>query len=189
MTRLSLVITAICIALLAGVPGAHAQSRGLVIDDVGAASVKGRSFLLFKKLAEEKLGGKYAVTVSEGGALYTQDNEIAAEQLGAVQVSAPGIGVLAAAFPKVTVITLPYLLTTPEAIKAAVDDPTIGLFVHWVYGPHTCDGVVGTNHPLLLASNFSGRWPGLVPPEGPARGREVTGRSSSALSRWPSSRV
>ena len=23
------------------------------------------------------------------------------------------------------------------------DDPAIGLFVHWVYGPHTCDGVVG----------------------------------------------
>jgi L-fucose isomerase-like protein len=42
------------------------------------------------------------------------------------------------------------------------DDPAIGLFVHWVYGPHTCDGVVGKDHPLLLASNFSGIWPGLV---------------------------
>ena len=34
--------------------------------------------------------------------------------------------------------------------------------MHWIYGPHTCDGVVGKDNPLLLASNFSGRWPGLV---------------------------
>jgi len=43
-----------------------------------------------------------------------------------------------------------------------VDDPMIGVFCHWTYGPHTCDGVVGKDNPLLLASNFSGTWPGLV---------------------------
>ncbi len=43
-----------------------------------------------------------------------------------------------------------------------VDDPMIGVCVHWIYGPHTTDGVVGKENPLLLASNFSGRWPGLV---------------------------
>ena len=43
-----------------------------------------------------------------------------------------------------------------------IDDPLIGVFVHWTYGPHTTDGVVGKKSPLLLASNFSGRWPGLV---------------------------
>ncbi|HEY8942829.1 MAG TPA: hypothetical protein VIM73_01150 [Polyangiaceae bacterium] len=45
---------------------------------------------------------------------------------------------------------------------APVDDPVVGLFAHWVYGPHTTEGVVGKDNPLLLASNFSGRWPGLV---------------------------
>jgi L-fucose isomerase-like protein len=45
---------------------------------------------------------------------------------------------------------------------APIDDPLIGVCVHWFYGPHTCDGVVGKDNPLLLASNFSGRWPGLV---------------------------
>ena len=56
-------------------------------------------------------------------------------------------------------------LTKPhEAIEklGPVDDPMIGVFVHWVYGPHTTDGVVGSDSPLLLASNFSGTWPGLV---------------------------
>jgi L-fucose isomerase-like protein len=43
-----------------------------------------------------------------------------------------------------------------------IDDPMIGMCVHWFYGPHTTDGVVGKDNPLLLASNFSGRWPGLV---------------------------
>ena len=32
----------------------------------------------------------------------------------------------------------------------------VGVCVHWFYGPHTCDGVVGKDNPLLLAINFSG---------------------------------
>jgi len=43
-----------------------------------------------------------------------------------------------------------------------VQDPMIGICVHWFYGPHTTEGVVGKDNPLLLASNFSGQWPGLV---------------------------
>jgi L-fucose isomerase-like protein len=56
-------------------------------------------------------------------------------------------------------------LTKPhEAIEklGPIDDPLIGVCVHWFYGPHTTDGVVGKGNPLLLASNFSGEWPGLV---------------------------
>ena len=43
-----------------------------------------------------------------------------------------------------------------------IRDPMIGVCVHWFYGPHTTEGVVGKDNPLLLASNFSGQWPGLV---------------------------
>ena len=56
-------------------------------------------------------------------------------------------------------------LTKPhESIEklGPIDDPMIGVCVHWFYGPHTTDGVVGKDNPLLLASNFSGRFPGLV---------------------------
>jgi L-fucose isomerase-like protein len=56
-------------------------------------------------------------------------------------------------------------LTKPyESIKqlGPIEDPLIGVFAHWTYGPHTCDGVAGKDNPLLLASNFSGTWPGLV---------------------------
>ncbi|MCX7919478.1 MAG: fucose isomerase [bacterium] len=60
---------------------------------------------------------------------------------------------------------IPGFITRPhEAIEklGPIDDPMIGVFVHWCYGPHTTDGVVGKSNPLLLASNFSGTWPGLV---------------------------
>ena len=56
-------------------------------------------------------------------------------------------------------------ITKPnEAIEklSQIDDPIIGIYTHWVYGPHTTDGVVGKSNPLLLASNFNGTWPGLV---------------------------
>ncbi len=63
----------------------------------------------------------------------------------------------------------PYLvdgfLTRPhEAIEklGPIHDPMVGICVHWFYGPHTTEGVVGKTNPLLLASNFSGQWPGLV---------------------------
>jgi len=63
----------------------------------------------------------------------------------------------------------PYLvegfLTKPHhAIErlGPIDDPMVGICVHWFYGPHTAEGVVGKDNPLLLASNFSGQWPGLV---------------------------
>jgi L-fucose isomerase-like protein len=60
---------------------------------------------------------------------------------------------------------VPGYLTRPhESIQklGPIDDPLVGVFVHWAYGPHTCDGVAGKDSPLLLASNFSGTWPGLV---------------------------
>ena len=60
---------------------------------------------------------------------------------------------------------IPGFISKPhESIErlGPIHDPVIGVCVHWFYGPHTTEGVVGKDHPLLLASNFSGQWPGLV---------------------------
>jgi L-fucose isomerase-like protein len=77
----------------------------------------------------------------------TQQLEAALRELGRTPYRVPG-----------------FLAKPHEAIEklGPVDDPMVGVCVHWLYGPHTTDGVVGKDNPLLLASNFSGRWPGLV---------------------------
>src|SRR5258705_5915411 len=76
-----------------------------------------------------------------------------------------------------------YLTKPHESIEklGPIDDPMIGVCVHWIYAAHTTDGVVGKENPLLLASNFAGQWPGLV-------GLLNTGASLESLDR-PFSRV
>ena len=76
------------------------------------------------------------------------------------------------------------LLTRPdESIErlGPIDEPLIGVYSHWVYGPHTTDGVVGKDSPLLLASNFSGTWPGLVGLLNTAACLESVGRRASRI--------
>ncbi len=60
-----------------------------------------------------------------------------------------------------------------------VQDPMVGVCVHWFYGQHTTEGVVGKDNPLLLASNFSGEWPGLVGLLNTGACLEMVGRSFS----------
>lgn len=76
-----------------------------------------------------------------------------------------------------------YLTKPHEAIEklGPVNDPLVGVFVHWVYGPHTTDGVVGKDSPLLLASNFSGIWPGLVGLLNTSACLEAAGRKHSRV--------
>ncbi len=73
-------------------------------------------------------------------------------------------------------------LTRPDqsiAKLGPIDDPMVGVFVHWAYAPHTVDGVVGKDNPLLLASNFSGTWPGLVALLNTGASLESVGRHAS----------
>ncbi|MFO0956946.1 MAG: fucose isomerase [Isosphaeraceae bacterium] len=76
-----------------------------------------------------------------------------------------------------------YLTRPDQAISelGPIDDPMIGVFVHWAYAPHTVDGVVGKDNPLLLASNFSGTWPGLVALLNTAASLESVGRHASRI--------
>lgn len=76
-----------------------------------------------------------------------------------------------------------YLTRPHQAIEqlGPIDDPLIGVFVHWAYAPHTVDGVVGKDNPLLLASNFSGTWPGLVALLNTGASLESVGRHASRI--------
>lgn len=76
-----------------------------------------------------------------------------------------------------------YLTKPHESIAklGPIDDPAIGVFVHWAYATHTVDGVASKESPLLLASNFSGTWPGLVALLNTAASLEIVGRDASRI--------
>lgn len=76
-----------------------------------------------------------------------------------------------------------YLTRPDQAITklGPIDDPMVGVFVHWSYAPHVVDGVVGKDNPLLLASNFSGTWPGLVALLNTGASLESVGRQASRV--------
>lgn len=82
-----------------------------------------------------------------------------------------------------------YLTRPDDAIRklGPIDDPLVGVFVHWTYAPHTVDGVVGKDNPLLLASNFSGTWPGLVALLNTGASLESVGRAFSRA--WTDAKV
>ncbi len=88
-------------------------------------------------------------------------NELALDNVEAVTAN---LGSALKKLGKTPVRVTGFLEKPHEAIEklSAIDEPLVGVFAHWVYGPHTTEGVVGKDNPLLLASNFSGRWPGLV---------------------------
>jgi tripartite ATP-independent transporter DctP family solute receptor len=105
---------------------AMAQSKIVAVSDTGPTSIKGQTWKLFEKLVREKSSGKANVEISFGGALYAQKNLVQALQLGAVQFISPVVGVYSGTFPKLTVLVLPYLLPSPEAIRATMSDPEVG---------------------------------------------------------------
>src|SRR5512133_3241242 len=76
-----------------------------------------------------------------------------------------------------------FLARPHESIEklGPISDPMIGVCVHWIYGPHTTEGVVGKDNPLLLASNFSGQWPGLVGLLNTSACLEMLGRKHSRV--------
>ena len=161
------IVAAVAGGLAGPTPALAEQQRVLVVDQVGNNSVASRSFALFKKLVEEKLGDKVAITVSANDALYNESTMIPAQQLGAVQISAPGTALFASTFPKVAAMGLPYLLTTPRAIQAASDDPKIGGVIYaemraknlepldiWLNGPREV-GRTG-DKPILLPTDMKG---------------------------------
>jgi C4-dicarboxylate-binding protein DctP len=107
-----------------GAGSAQAQ-KATAINDIQQNTVKGQTWDLFKKLVEERLPDQ-KIEVSHGEALYDQKTMVQALQLGAVQFISPVVGVYSGTFPKLSVLVLPYLMPSPDAIRAVMDDPQIG---------------------------------------------------------------
>lgn len=146
---------------------ALAQTKAVVVNELAPDTIKGKSWRLFKEIVDKQLPGKLNVEISYNDALYDQKNMVQALQLGAIQFISPVAGVYSSTFPKLTVLVLPYLLPSPEAIREAMDDPEVGgvLFDEmrkkgieplgvWLNGPRD----VGTTaqKPILVPADMKG---------------------------------
>lgn len=111
--------------LAAGAPSAAAQTRVIMSNETNAVGVKGQTFEVLKREIEKRLGNKVAVELHHSGTLFDQKTQIQGLQLGSVHLIAPTQGIYAPIAPKINALSLPFLLTTPEAVQAAVDDPVV----------------------------------------------------------------
>jgi C4-dicarboxylate-binding protein DctP len=154
--------------LLTGGFLAQAQTIRIVLNnDIEQNTIKGRAFDLLKQRIEEELGSRVRVDVHHGGSLYNQTDQVSALQLQAIQFISPTVGVYTGNFPKLNVLVLPYLLRSPAAIQAAIDDPEIGVgllaemqrqdilpLAAWLNGPRD----VGTKgKPILTLEDMAGQ--------------------------------
>lgn len=121
--------TIFCAALLAGAfmsaTAASAQIKFIMSNDNNAVGVKGQTFEILKKEVEKRLGNKVIVELHHSSTLFDQKTQVQGLQLGSANLIAPTQGIYAPLSPKINALSLPFLLSTPEAVQAAVDDPMI----------------------------------------------------------------
>lgn len=103
-----------------------AQAADIIMsNDNNALGVKGQTFDLLAAEITKRLGDSTKVTVHHSGSLFDQKTQIQGLQLGSVSLIAPTSGIYAPMAPGVSALTLPFLLSTPEQIDAAMKDETI----------------------------------------------------------------
>src|SRR6476646_11512803 len=91
--KLVTALTAACAALVLPAAGALAQQPIVIkVSHVVAVNTpKGKGADYFKKLAEERTGGKVKVEVYPNSSLFKDGEEMEALQLGSVQMLAPSV--------------------------------------------------------------------------------------------------
>ncbi|CAM0554854.1 C4-dicarboxylate-binding periplasmic protein DctP [Vreelandella titanicae] len=99
--------------------------RVVLSDDSPAVSLKGRTFEKFAEALRSRLGRRIELRVHHSGTLFGQTSQIQGLQLGGASFIAPTTATYASVSPAINVLSLPFLLDTPEKYAAAVSDPLI----------------------------------------------------------------
>lgn len=101
-----------------------AADKIVISNDNNALGVKGQTFEVLKAELNKRLPST-KVELSHGGTLFDQKTQVQGLQLGSVDIIAPTSGIYAKVAPGLNALTLPFLLTTPKAIDAALKDPAV----------------------------------------------------------------
>lgn len=104
---------------------AFATTNIVMSNDNNAKGLKGQTFDLLSDEIKERLGDKVKIFMHHSGSLFDQKTQIQGLQLGSINIIAPTAGIYAPVAPKVGALLLPFLLTTPEAINAAMQDEIV----------------------------------------------------------------
>src|ERR1700682_292005 len=118
--RLQMLSVAVMAGLLMFATPSIAQIKIVMSNDNSALGLKGKTFDLFKKEIEQRLAGKVVVEMHHSGTLFNQKTQMQGVQLGSAHFIAPGQGTFASLSPNINVLSIPFLLPTPEAISAAI---------------------------------------------------------------------
>ena len=124
-TRLWQCLAGVVIGLVLLAGTASAASEIIISNDTQQKSLKGQTFDLLKAEIEKRLGSKAAVKLHHSGTLFDQKTQIQGLQLGSVHLISPTPGIYSPVAPKIGVLLLPFLLSTPEAIDAAMKDEVV----------------------------------------------------------------
>lgn len=112
-------------AAIIGATSGFAQTKIIISNDNNAKGLKGQTFEVLKKEIESRLGDKVKVDMHHSGSLFTQKTQIQGLQLGSAHIISPTAGIYSPVATKIGVLLLPFLLSTPEAIDAALKDETV----------------------------------------------------------------
>jgi C4-dicarboxylate-binding protein DctP len=154
-------------ALVAG-PARALPARGLVLrfsHVVADETPKGLAVLRFKMLVEQRSAGRIQVLTYPDGQLYGDHDEMAALQLGAVEMLAPSLSKFGRiGFPEFELFDLPFLFGSVADVRRITQGP-LGQRLLKGLGRHGLTGLgyfdngfkqMSANRPLLKPADFAG---------------------------------
>lgn len=134
----------------------------ILSNDTQQKSLKGRTFDVLKQEIEKRVGNKASVRMHHSGTLFDQKTQIQGLQLGSAHIISPTAGIYSPVAPKIGVLLLPFLLSSPEAIDAALKDPLVRkAFVPDLEAKNITPVAVWMNGPRDFG--HKGREPALTP--------------------------
>lgn len=149
------------LALALSATVASAQVTAILSNDNNEKGLKGQTFGVLVNELQSRLGDKIDVQMHHSGTLFDQHSQIQGLQLGGAHIISPTAGVYSTMAPEVAILELPFLLTTPEKVLAAMGDPVvreailpklaaknIEIVAVWMNGPREL-GYKGTRAVLL----------------------------------------
>ena len=120
-TRITLLTTGICLALMVGTALSQTQINIGVVTNPDFVHVKAANW--FKEELNKALPGKYEVIVHHSGALGSETQVLQQIQLGTTQMSICTTGPVEAFVPEIKALEMPFLFPSYQAADKIIDGP------------------------------------------------------------------